>query len=462
MKTFEERLSVSERIAGEVAKEGGRAYFVGGFVRDRLMGRELSESPDIDIEVHSLPPEKLFGILESLAPVKKTGLSFGIYTVGGYDIDVAMPRRERATGRGHRDFETFVDPFIGEKKASERRDFTVNALMQDVLTGEVLDFWGGLDDMKKSVLRHVSDASFPEDPLRVLRAAQFSARLGFSVDPATEKLCAGIDITTLSPERVFDEMKKALISAPKPSVFFEFLKKTGQLSYWFPEIEALTGVPQDPSFHSEGDVWVHTMLVLDSAAGMRERAKRPLPFMLSALCHDLGKPMTTEEINGRIHSYGHDEAGVGVASAFLSRLTSDKKIISYVKNMVLLHMRPNVLAFAKSSPKSTNKMFDTSCEPSDLILLATADCLGMTFPREYYDAVPWLEERFALFTETMSRPCVTGADLIAAGYKPGEDFSDILAYSHKLRLAGIDRDSALRQTLAYAEKKKKNNNKNKK
>ncbi len=199
MSKLAETRAAAEHIARLAAEKGGRAYYVGGCVRDELLGRPLK---DIDIEVHGVEPEALYELLGGVGRPLVYGESFGIYSLKGLDLDVAMPRREKAVGRGHRDFEVSVGPFIGTEAAARRRDFTVNALMKDVLSGEIVDHFGGLADLKAKVLRHVNDGSFAEDPLRVLRAAQFAARLGFSVAPATEELCRGIDISTLSPEKV--------------------------------------------------------------------------------------------------------------------------------------------------------------------------------------------------------------------------------------------------------------------
>ncbi|MBQ1907091.1 MAG: tRNA nucleotidyltransferase, partial [Firmicutes bacterium] len=251
--------SLAAEIASRVSERGGRAYYVGGFVRDAVLG---IENKDIDIEVHGIEPADLFSLLSELGEPLSYGSSFGIYSVKGSGIDVALPRTERATGRGHRDFEVFCDPYLGPEKAARRRDFTMNALMKDVLSGEILDFFGGMEDIRRGIIRHVDDRSFAEDPLRVLRAAQFAARFGFKVAPETVRLCSRMDLTALSRERVEGEMRKALEKAEKPSVFFEFLRETGQLGFWFPELEALIGVEQDPRFHPEGDVWVHSMEVL--------------------------------------------------------------------------------------------------------------------------------------------------------------------------------------------------------
>ena len=406
----------------------------------------------MDIEVHGLTPSQLEEILDGLGGRLEMGASFGIYGLKGYGLDIAMPRRERAIGRGHRDFDVTVDPFLGTEQAARRRDFTINALMEDVLTGRVLDHFHGVRDLRRGVLRHVNDASFGEDPLRVLRGAQFAARFGFTAASETIALCRGIDLSALPPERVEGELRKALLQAERPSLFFETLRDMGQLSHWFPEVEALIGVPQEPRFHREGDVWTHTMLVLDHAAALRSRARQPFPFMLAALCHDLGKPAATEYVRGRIHAYDHESAGVPLADALVRRIVGDKAAAAYVRNMVQLHMKPNALVGADASIKASNRMFDRSIEPEDLILLASADGRGTHSLWPWEDTEPWLRQRLALYRELMARPQVTGADLIAAGLTPDSRFRELLAYAHKLHLAAVPRDSALKQTLAYARK----------
>lgn len=433
-------------VAEKAADMGGICYYVGGYVRDRLMGRETS---DIDIEVHGIEPDVLLGILGSFGKAYSKGESFGIFGIKGSGIDFALPRKEKATGTGHRDFAVFTDPYIGPLKASERRDFTVNSLYENVITGDILDFWGGRNDIKEHVLRHVSDSSFPEDPLRVLRAAQFGARLGFTVADETAELCRGIDTSSLSRERVMEEMKKALLEAEKPSLFFDILSDISDLSVWFPEIENLRHTEQDKYFHPEGNAYIHTMMVLDIAAGRKSLAKDPLAFMLSALCHDMGKTVTTAEKDGRIHSYGHESEGVPIAREFLSRLTDDRRISKYVSNMVLLHMDPNRCAASLSKPKVTNRMFDRSVDPEGLIELAACDALVSADPVRYSVKYDFLHDCLREYRDTMAKPFVTGQDLIDAGLSPGTDFSEALSYAHKLRLAGIEKESALKQTLSH-------------
>ena len=452
----------AEKIAELAARKGGRAYYVGGLVRDALMA-ELSGkafkagdvSPkDVDIEVHGVEPGVLFELLKEFGEPLQYGSSFGVYGLKGLGIDIAMPRKEHATGRGHRDFEVFVDPFIGVKEAARRRDFTINAIMQDVLTGEITDPYGGAEDLKSGILRCVDESSFAEDPLRVLRCAQFAARFGFSVEESTLELCRSIDITTLSRERVEEELKKALLKSARPSVFFEVLREMEQLEPWFAELKGLIGLEQDPVFHPEGDVWVHTMEVLDRASGLRDKAARPYAFMLLALSHDLGKLEATSVERGRIHAYGHEKLGLPIIEGFLRRITGDEKVIKYVLNMAELHMKPNMAAFSRAAVKSTNKMFDLAEEPEDLIYMAMADKPVVSGDQPFEGDSGFLFERLQVYRETMEKPFVSGKDLVEAGLKPGEDFAELLEYAHKLRLAGIDKQTALKQVLSYKGKKK--------
>lgn len=439
----------AKKITEYVNEAGGRVFYVGGCVRDRILG---IENKDVDIEVHGVLPEDLYVILEKVGEPLIFGKSFGVYSLKGEDMDIAMPRRERAVGKGHRDFEIDVDPFIGTEAAARRRDFTMNALMEDVLTGEIVDHFGGRSDLSDGIIRHIDPVTFVEDPLRVLRAAQFAARFGFKVAPETIELCREIDLSSLSKERVEEEMKKALLKADMPSVFFEVLREMDQLGVWFPELQQLIGLEQDPIYHPEGDVWTHTMEVIDRAAQLREKVSDPYRFMLLALTHDFGKIVTTEEKNGRIHAYGHETEGMPLAESFLKRITNEKDVLDYVLNMVPLHMKPNVAAYSKPALKSTNKMFDQAEAPEDLIWFAEADRPVMSGDDPFQGDREFLMGRLETYKETMAKPYVMGRDLVEAGFEPGEDFSEILEYAHKLRLAGIKKESALKQTISYARK----------
>lgn len=443
----ERQIQMARRVAEAVAACGGRTFYVGGFVRDRLLGHE---NKDVDIEVHGVTPAHLEQILGTLGECLKMGASFGVFGLRHYSIDIAMPRRENATGRGHKDFEVFVDPFLGVEKAAQRRDFTMNALMEDVLTGEVIDSFGGVSDLRAGVIRHVNDESFAEDPLRVLRAAQFAARFEMTLAPETIALCRTMAVGELSRERVMGELRKALMKAQRPSLFFEALREMNQLCGWFPELAALIGVEQDPVHHPEGDAWSHTMRVIDEAAPLRAQAESPDGFMFSALCHDLGKATASECIEGRIHAYGHEQAGVPLAEALVRRLTDESRLCVYVKNMVALHMRPNMLVAQHAGEKAYMKLFDQAISAPDLLLLAKADHQGRTVypPYEGYEEV--LRAQLARYRVRMAAPCVRGADLTAAGLTPGPAFKTALDLAHRLQLAGVRKEDALKQVLAAA------------
>ena len=405
-------VEMAQRVAGAVANAGGRVYYVGGFVRDRLLGLD---NKDVDIEVHGVSVSTLEGILDDLGERTTMGVSFGIMGLRHYGLDIAMPRSERATGRGHKDFEVFVDPFIGPRKAALRRDFTMNALMQDVLTGEVLDFFGGQADMAARRIRHVNDASFAEDPLRVFRAAQFAARFGFDVAEETTALCATMDVGALAPERVMGELEKALMKADRPSIFFVELKKMRRLGVWFGALEALPEAG-----------WLRAMAALDGAAALRGHAQRPLSFMVAAACA------------------AFDAA---VAERFLSPLTNEVELTRYVLNMCQCGPELDALLSAEADTDRWMALFDSSVCPEDLLLLG----------RALHAADGWdgkeagLRALLALYRERMAQPCVMGRDLLAAGVKPGRVMGEALAYAHTFRLAGIPKAAQMEKVLAFIE-----------
>ena len=448
MNTFEQDMALAREIARRVSDAGGRVMLVGGIVRDGLLGIECK---DIDLEVYGVTPRTLKAVLSKLGAVAQRGASFGVYGLDHSNIDVAMPRRERSTGDKHTDFDVSVDPFMSFEAASMRRDFTFNAMMRDLLTGELVDLWGGREDLENRVIRRVNDETFREDALRVFRAAQFAARLEATIDPDTLALCRSMDVSTLSVERVFEELSKALLKSKRPSVFFRSLQGMDHLKEYFPELEACIGVEQNPVYHPEGDVFEHTMMVLDSAAALRERAEWPLGFMLAALTHDLGKTVTTQvRPDGKIVSYRHELEGLPLCERQMRRLTNQAKLIAYVKNMMWLHMRPNVLAKCRSKKKKTRQMFDLSVCPEDLILLARADALGKADSSEDGDSEAFLRQRLEDYRRVIGVPMVTGKDLIAAGLEPGPQFSVLLDRARQLHFAGLEREAALKQVLAEA------------
>ena len=445
MPSYDENVKIAEELARRIREKGGTAYFVGGYVRDKLLG---IENKDIDIEVHSVKNEVIEEILDSMGERLSFGKSFGVYNLKGSFIDIALPRKEECTGERHTDFRIDTDPYLGTEKASRRRDFTINALMQNVLTAEIIDHHGGVFDLKAKVIRHIDDSTFPEDNLRVLRGAQFAARFEFDIAEETIALCRKMDVSRISSERVMEELKKALLKADKPSVFFRSLLKMNKLSPWFSEVEELCRIEQNKKYHPEGNVFEHTMMVLDNAAEMRNKTENPLGFMLAALVHDFGKIEATEVVNGEIHAYNHEKKGLPIIKNFLKRITNEKKLTSYILELAEFHMKPNVLALCKASVKSTNKMFDSVTAPMDLIYLAICD-RGENGVDNYSEADSFLFERAQIYREYMSRPYVSGKDLIDAGLEAGEDFKALLELAHKLRLAGVEKSAAMKQIISY-------------
>ena len=246
-------------LASKVKEKGGRAFYVGGYVRDLLLN---IPNKDIDIEVHGIAEKDLVAILNEIGEVDYYGRSFGIYALRHEDIEVALPRSEKVLGTGHRDFEISVDPDMGYKNAALRRDFTINALMMDVLSHEILDYFNGIYDLNKGIIRHVNDVSFAEDPLRVYRAAQFASRFGFKIDERTVELCKGIDTFVLSKERIEEELKKALLKAERAEIFFECLKEMNQKDVWFKGVNNLSCLMKYESNRINADNKYYFMVLL--------------------------------------------------------------------------------------------------------------------------------------------------------------------------------------------------------
>jgi tRNA nucleotidyltransferase (CCA-adding enzyme) len=306
-------------IARAVRGAGGRALIVGGWVRDRIMNRPDKAEPNIDLEVFHIAPARLRELLEGFGRVEAVGESFQVYKLG--TIDISLPRRDSKAGRGHRGFVVVGDPDMSIAEAARRRDFTVNAISWDPLSEEYFDPFDGRGDIERRLLRMVDAQTFADDSLRVLRAIQFVARLGFALDEATRDVCRNIALDDLPSERIWGEFEK-LLFADTPSIGFALAMDLGVVAKLFPELQALAGCQQEPEWHPEGDVWVHTLQVIDQARARIDDLERPqkIAVMLGAVCHDFGKPATTAFIDGRIRSMDHEEQGVAPATAFLDRL----------------------------------------------------------------------------------------------------------------------------------------------
>ena len=437
------------KLASDVRNDGGRAMLVGGCVRDELMG---VEPKDWDLEVYGIPPAKLRGILDGHGKVDAVGEAFTVYKIGK-DLDVALPRRERKVGKGHRGFVIEGAPEMSFEEACSRRDFTVNAILKDPLTGEIIDPFGGREDIQRKVVRHVSDSTFAEDSLRVLRAAQFAARLEFDIAPETVEICKTIDVTDLPKERIWGELEKLLLKARKPSIGVKWLYDLGVVDQLFPELKSLVGVPQEPEWHPEGDVDVHTLMVIDEARKLIDELDYPrrVAVMLGALCHDLGKPPTTQFFDGRWRSHSHDEAGVEPTLSLLDRIgvyTIDGyDVREQIVQLVRYHLKPG--EFYKVEQKNpvgdgAFRRLARKVEPDLLYRVAKADSLGRNpdwLPPEKHfgsEAQEWFIERVRglQIEKKAPEPILMGRHLIELGLKPSPKFKKVLDAVYELQLDG--------------------------
>jgi len=401
---------------------GGHCYLVGGFVRDYTLG---IPSKDIDIEIHNLETVPVVDTLRTFGKVDLVGAFFGVYRLQGLDVDWSLPRTEVSMGVGHCKFAINVDSYLGIERALRRRDFTVNAIAYSLKEGILVDPFRGDIDLHDGVLRHVDDYTFVEDPLRVLRGAQFCARLGLSPTPETTALCRSMvdQYGSLTPERVWGELKKLLLKGSRPSLGLRFLRDVGWLAH-FPELDVLFDTPQDPRHHPEGDVGVHTCEVIDRAADLRYGIpeKDRLVYMLACLLHDVGKPSTTVQAeDGTITAHGHDKAGVEGARAFLKRVTNEEDVIDRVCALVEDHMFPHFSLKAKAPAfRRLKKRVDTSL----LGKVAEADgdrgdgCLD-----RYYAMLDSVGE---IQPGKNKATIVQGRHLIARGFKPSPQFGEII------------------------------------
>lgn len=335
-----------DRIVRALYAAGFRALVAGGAVRDHLLGLDPK---DFDIEVYGVSFDVLAGLLAEHGRIDLVGQSFGVVKLtvsGGRTYDFSLPRRDSKIGRAHRDFLATFDPDITPEEAASRRDFTINAMAFDPIANQLLDFFGGREDLENRVLRATS-AAFREDPLRVLRGMQFACRFNLTVDPATAEQCRAIvnEYSTLAQERVAEEFMKWAVKSIFPGRIAEYLFATGWIVH-FPEIANILGVPQDPEWHPEGEVGIHTMLVLDAAAGIAERdsldGDERAVLLFSALSHDFAKAETTalRERNGvlRLTAHGHEAAGGPLARAFLERIGIKPAIVEQVVPLVENHL----------------------------------------------------------------------------------------------------------------------------
>ena len=439
------------KIEQLVRRNGGRTWLVGGCIRDLVLGRQPR---DLDIEVAGLPPGQLHALLSEQFSVQFVGKAFAVFKLQGLPIDISIPSRILPSSTTS--IPTLVrqaGPDISIDDALTRRDFTINAMAWDPDTRELRDPFNGRDDLNARILRHVSP-QFAEDPLRVLRGMQLSARFELTAAPETVTLCQTLSQDRQPRERLWEEWKKLLLQGCKPSMGLHFLRDCGWLRF-YPELAALQGCPQDPVWHPEGDVWIHTLHCLDWFATERtSHDQDDLIVGLGLLCHDFGKPATTTEDDGRMTSRGHESAGEDPTRSFLERLTNQQNIMDEVMPLVLCHLRPGALYDAKASDSAVRRLARQVQRLDRLVRVARADHAGR--PPKLFDGFPageWLLNR-ARQLEVEARapvPILMGRHLLELGVQPGTEMGRLLDECYEAQLDG--EFATVEEGLIYAKTK---------
>lgn len=419
-------LELTKRIAREVDRLGGQTYYVGGYVRDKLLD---IQSKDIDIEVYGISVDCLRNILTGIGELTEHNKSFPIFGLKGYEVDIAMPRKERLVGNTHTSFEVSVDPYMSTYEGALRRDLTINSIMQNVLTEAYTDNFNGIQDLEDGIIRCVNPTTFTEDALRVLRVAQFNARFPhMKVDTDTMKLCSTLNLTNLSKERIYEELVKALTKSPTPSKFFYVLKEMKQLSYWFTELDL-----DSLNFN-------YAMNILDSFVPYKEEFTHPKELMIAGLCIGIYRICKNWD----------------TVSTFLKRLTNNIFVMEYVENMVkgatyifdcfasMSMIHPLKCKYDIFSDYTILHYIDIikykeDCIPLLKVILTNANFMGIN----NNDIVDKYIEYIDIYNRRMCKPLITGKDLISLGYKPGPQFSIILQDVHDLQLQGLNKDDII-------------------
>ena len=456
-------------FAEVIKAAGGQALLVGGSVRDEIMG---IPPKDYDIEVYGIQPDQLRQLSNSFGMVNEIGAAFGILKVqvGDIDIDVSLPRRESKTGNGHRDFSVSADPYMSIEEAARRRDFTFNALAKDILTGEIYDYFGGVDDIQHRILRITDVERFRDDPLRVLRGIQFIGRFGLKVDDDTSRIMREMrgELKHLPKERLREEWIKLFLRSRKPSLGLQAAMEWGIFHEMHPDVIELPNTVQEPDWHPEGNVWIHTLMVVDEAKKIVDeeqlKGTDALVVMLAAFCHDFGKPLTTQELDGRIRALGHEEAGAEPADKFLTEIGIEPSLRHQIANIVADHLKPSEfyrhdVQLGKPITDGAIKNLAKRIFPATLLQLvcvSKADHLGRgpfidpnepdkSFIPLEYPAGKWLLDRaeaLEIFKEK-PKPVLFGRDLIVLGFEPGPAFGQAIQTAEDMHIKGYTREDIL-------------------
>lgn len=436
-------------LAKAVQEKNGQLLLVGGSVRDLLLGEVCK---DLDVEIYGLKPQEVDELSHQLGNVKDIGKSFGVLKMSFSDevyLDIALPRIDSKAGRGHKGFAVATDPNLDIKTALARRDFTINSLAFNPLTGEIYDPFGGMNDLKEKRLKITEQQTFADDPLRALRAMQFIGRFDLTLDEESAIMIKKMAPTLkeLPKERTLEEWKKLLLKSPRPSKGLKAAMDLDILKELHPEFLPLKDTPQDEKWHPESDVWTHTLMTVDKTAEIARQKDLPadqaLTLILSALCHDLGKPLTTKLEKNRYISPEHEQAGYEPTNKFLNTLGVDNQTKEKTIKLVVNHLAPALLyADRERVTDGAIRRLAKRLYPAtvyELAILAEADHLSRLIDSEnkvseQFPAGAWLLERAKNLEVENKKPAdiIRGRDLLKLGFKPGLIFGEMIKLANQL------------------------------
>lgn len=440
-----------QKIVQVIAAQGGRSLLVGGAVRDLFLGIPLK---DLDIEVHGLTIEQLENVLQQFGPVSLVGKSFGVLRLHTLDVDWAVPRTD-SSGRKP---EVMIDPFMPIEDAFRRRDLTINAMGIDLATLDLIDPFGGMQDLKDKLLRAPDTLLFVEDPLRFFRVMQFIGRFEMKPDASLNALCKTMDIKLISRERIEVEFEKLFLKSKCPALGIRWLNEIGRLNDVLPELAQTVDVPQEYSWHPEGDVFEHSMQALDAAVALPYEGSLKVMMLYAALCHDLGKAVTTKKIEGKWRSHAHDQAGVPMAKALLKRITRNQDLIGMVVKLVRHHMAPGIFVKQGAKPAAYKRLAvqlapDVSMHMLADLAIADKSARNGNKHEPLTDPLPDIQEfversEAAQVLFSAQEPVLLGRDLIHL-IQPGPKMGMLLKKAYEIQIEEDihDKEELMRRVL---------------
>jgi len=434
-------------IAQKIFEAGGTPVLVGGAIRDDILGIECK---DLDVEVFGLSKSKLIAILREFGKVSQVGRTFGILklTVDNEDFDFSLPRSDQKTGSGHKGFFIKTDPYMSFEQAASRRDFTINSMGFNILNDEIIDEYNGIIDLKNRELRVVNREKFVEDPLRVLRGIQFAARFCLTITETTLEIFKTLVSTLheLPDERVFEEFKKLLLKADKPSVGFAMAAQVGVIQALYPEMKVSADESDEKVKQEKHPNWTLMLGALDEAAGLRcDEIFKDLCLMLTIICLDFARPDLEEKSGKESGKTGKAKSKLKSVRMFLGKLTKEIDLVNTVESLVREIHQPDLIFANTENRDGEIRRLSLRVNVSLLIKAARAEHFGRqneSDVRQPYLAGDWMIKRFkelGLSDSKKIEPLLMGRHLIEMGLKPGPKFTVILKEAFEKQLDGVIR-----------------------